>query len=49
MDLKNPYEAYGQACINFEIAQNRMMEIKRLIAEEMNKPKSSSIIEAEIV
>jgi len=31
--------AYGQACINLEIAQNRVMELKRQIAEEMNKPK----------
>jgi hypothetical protein len=30
---------YGEACINFEIAQNRMLELKRKIAEEMQKPK----------
>ena len=30
--------AYGEACIALEIAQNRHMELKRQIAEQMQKP-----------
>jgi len=29
--------AYGQACIALEIAQNQHMELKKKIAEVMNK------------
>jgi hypothetical protein len=29
---------YGEACVALEIAQNRQMELKRAIAEQMNKP-----------
>lgn len=29
---------YGESCIALEIAQNRNMELKRLVAEQMNKP-----------
>ena len=35
---KDLMAAYGEACIQFAIAQNRMLELKRLIAEKMNKP-----------
>lgn len=30
---------YGEACIALEIAQNRHMELKKKIAEELNKRK----------
>ena len=30
--------AYGEASIQLEIAQNRHMELKRQIAEQMNAP-----------
>lgn len=39
MDLKTLHEQYGAACIQLEIWQNKVMELKRAIAEEMNKPK----------
>ena len=35
---KDLLAAYGQACIELEIAQNRHMELKKKIAEELNKP-----------
>lgn len=28
---------YGQACVELEIAQNRHMELKKKIAEQLNK------------
>ena len=34
----NIYEEYGKACIQLEIWQGRVMELKKKIAEEMQKP-----------
>ena len=39
MDLKNLYETYGKLMIQAEIIQNQIMEVKKMIAEEMNRPK----------
>ena len=38
MDLKNLYETYGKLMIQLEIINNQIMEVKKMIAEEMNKP-----------
>lgn len=35
----NIYEEYGKACIQLEIWQGRVMELKKKIAEEMSAPK----------
>lgn len=34
---KDLLAAYGEACINLEIAQNRHAELKRRIADEIQK------------
>lgn len=39
MTLEELYQEYGKAIINFEIWQNKVMELKRKIAEELNNPK----------
>jgi hypothetical protein len=36
---------YGEACVALEIAQNRHMEIKKKVAEELNKPKVEPVKE----
>ena len=38
---KDLMAAYGQACVELEIAQNRHAELKRAIVEEMNKNRES--------
>ena len=43
MDLKNLHETYGRLCIQAEIINNQIMEVKKMIAEKMNdanKPKA---------
>ena len=39
MALKDLYEEYGKLSIQLEIVQNRLMEIKRKIVEELKKEK----------
>ena len=39
MDDKELMERYGRLCVQAEIIQGQIMECKRLIAEEMRKPK----------
>ncbi len=34
---KDLLAAYGEACVNLEIAQNRHAELKRLIVDEIQK------------
>jgi hypothetical protein len=38
MTLDQLHQRYGQLMIQLEIVQNQVMECKKLIAEEMNKP-----------
>ena len=38
MELKELYEEYGKLQIQAEILNNRTMEVKRQIAELLNKP-----------
>jgi len=35
---------YGEACLNFEIWSNKVNELKRLIAAELNKPKEVAAV-----
>jgi len=37
--LNKLYEEYGKLTIQLELIQNRTNEIKKLIANELNKPK----------
>lgn len=39
MTLAQLHERYGMLCIQAEIIQNQVMECKKLIAEEMQKPR----------
>lgn len=39
MELKELHEKYGELMIQAEIINARVQEVKRMIAEEMNKPK----------
>jgi hypothetical protein len=39
MSLDDLHKQYGQLMIQNEIIQNRILEVKRAIADEMNKPK----------
>jgi len=38
VELKELHEEYGKLMIQSEILQGRVMEVKRAIAEAMNKP-----------
>jgi len=42
MTLKELHEEYGKLMIQAEIIQGRINDIKRQIAEEMNKPKEDN-------
>ena len=39
MTLEQLHQRYGNLMIQLEIIQNQVMECKKMIAEEMNKPK----------
>lgn len=39
MSIEKLHEQYGELMIQKEIIDNRVMEVKRAIANEMNKPK----------
>jgi uncharacterized protein involved in exopolysaccharide biosynthesis len=41
MTLDQLHQRYGQAMIQLEILQNQVMEIKKQIAEEMQKPRKN--------
>ena len=46
MTLAELHEQYGAACIQLEIWQGKVMELKRLIAEKMNE-KPTPIIDVD--
>lgn len=37
--MENLYEVYGKLMVQFEILQGQINEVKKKIAEEINKPK----------
>jgi hypothetical protein len=39
MELKELYAMYGKLIVEFEILQNKIQEVKKQIASELNKPK----------
>jgi hypothetical protein len=39
MELNELYKIYGELMVQAEILQNRTMDIKRQIAEQLNKPR----------
>jgi len=39
MDIKELYSIYGQFVVEFEILQNKINEVKKMISAELNKPK----------
>lgn len=43
MTLEQLHQRYGQLMIQAEIIQNQVMEIKKQIAEEMQKPKDTNV------
>ena len=44
MTLDQLHQVYGQKMIQLEILQNQIMEIKKQIAEEMQKPRMGNAI-----
>ena len=47
MTLEQLHQRYGQLMIQLEIVQNQVMETKKLIAEEMQKPRNPNVANPE--